>query len=187
MTLFGENQMNTINLTEQKGKLQSIMTEKKKGQIKMKKAFTIIELMIVMAVMAILVGMALPRFKGMQQEGNTAKAQGELRTLQTAMESYSMHNGNVYPANSNTPFVSYLDADSVGTGPQLITSAMMDPFSPTNEYYYRRGNGTGTGYYAFCSRGPDGAIDVTSAEIANGELTAAEIDDDIVISNATMP
>ncbi len=177
--------MNTIYLTEQKGELQSIMTDKKKGQIKMKKAFTIIELMIVMAVMAILVGMALPRFKGMQQEGNTAKAQGELRTLQTAMESYAMHNGNVYPASSTTPFDTYLDAAGVGTGPQLISSVMMDPFSPTNEYYYVRG-AAGT-YYAFCSRGPDGAADVTAGEVNNGDLTAAEIDDDIVISNATMP
>jgi len=179
--------MNAIYLKEQERKLQYVITEKKKGQIQMKKAFTIIELMIVMAVMAILVGMALPRLKGMQQEGNTAKAQGELRTLQTAIESYAMHNGNVYPANSNTPYAAYLDADGVGTGPQLINSVMMDPFGPTNEYYYRRGNGAGTGYYAFCSRGVDGAVDVTSGELADGELTAAEIDDDIVISNATMP
>ena len=178
--------MNDVYLKKQEEKLQFVTTEKKKGQIQMKKAFTIIELMIVMAVMAILVGMALPRLKGMQQEGNTAKAQGELRTLQTAMESYAMHHSNAFPANSNTPFTSYLDA-SAAPGPQLISSVMMDPFSPTNEYYYRRGNGAGTGYYAICSRGPDGAIDVTSGEIANGELTAAEIDDDIVISNATMP
>ena len=177
--------MNEINLKERKGKLQFVITEKKKGPIHMKKAFTIIELMIVMAVMAILVGMALPRFKGMQQEGNMAKANGELRTLQTAMESYAMHNGNVYPASSTTPYDTYLDADSVGTGPQLINSAMMDPFSPTNEYYYRIGNGAGTGYYVFGSRGPDGAIDVTRGEIADGEITAAEMDDDIIVSNGT--
>ena len=178
--------MNDIYLKEQKGKntLQYVMTENKKGQIQMKKAFTIIELMIVMAVMAILVGMALPRFKGMQQEGNTAKARGELRTLQTAMESYAMHHSNAYPVSSTTPFVDYLDA-SAAPGPQLINSVMYDPFSPTNEYYYVRGN-AGT-YYAFCSRGPDGAVDVTAGEVNNGALTAAEIDDDIVISNATMP
>jgi prepilin-type N-terminal cleavage/methylation domain-containing protein len=63
-----------------------------------RKGFTILELLIVIAVIAILVGIALPRFKGMQDEGNIAKAKGELRTLQTAVESYAIHNNGVLPA-----------------------------------------------------------------------------------------
>ncbi|UCD15446.1 MAG: prepilin-type N-terminal cleavage/methylation domain-containing protein, partial [Candidatus Omnitrophota bacterium] len=50
--------------------------------------FTLIELLIVIAVISILLSIALPRFRGMQEEGNIAKAKGELRTLQTAVESY---------------------------------------------------------------------------------------------------
>lgn len=155
----------------------------------MKKAFTLIELMIVMAVMAILVGISIPRFKGMRQEGNIAKTQGELRTLKTAIESYAMHHSNAYPASSTTPYTAYLDA-SAAPGPQLISSPLYDPFgaTATTEYYYIRGSGSGgTDYYAICSRGPDGAVDVTAAEVGNGALTAAEIDDDIVASNATLP
>jgi ornithine carbamoyltransferase len=63
----------------------------------MKKGFTLIEMLIVIAVISILIGIALPRFKGMQDEGNIAKAKGELRTLQTAVESYRIHN-TAYPA-----------------------------------------------------------------------------------------
>jgi prepilin-type N-terminal cleavage/methylation domain-containing protein len=156
---------------------------------KMKKGFTLIELMIVMAVMAILIGIALPRFKGMKEEGNIAKAEGELRTLKIAIESYAIHNGDAYPANSNTPFVSYLDSDSVGSGPQIISSVLYDPFaaSSTQEYYYRRGSGTGgSEYYAICSVGPDGVRDVTSSEIGDGTLTTAEINDDLVATNCTL-
>jgi prepilin-type N-terminal cleavage/methylation domain-containing protein len=168
--------MNCISLKEQK------------GEIKMKRAFTLIELMIVMAVMAILVGIALPRFKGMREEGNIAKAEGELRTLKTAIESYAMHHGNAYPASSTTPYASYLDA-SAAPGPQLIASVLYDPFASgsTTEYYYVRGSGSGTDYYAICSRGPDGAVDVTASEVSNGALTSGEIDDDICASNATLP
>jgi len=154
----------------------------------MKRAFTLIELMIVMAVMAILVGIAIPRFKGMREEGNIAKAEGELRTLKTAIESYAMHHSNAYPASSTTPYTAYLDA-SCAPGPQLIHSVLYDPFAATNiQYYYIRGSGAGgTDYYAICSKGPDGAADVTAAEVGNGALTTAEIDDDIVASNATLP
>ena len=155
----------------------------------MKRAFTLIELMIVMAVMAILVGMALPSFKGMRQEGNIAKAQGELRIFKIAIESYAIHHGNAYPASSTTPYVTYLDTDSCDPGPQLIASVLYDPFAAANtEYYYIIGTiPAGADYYAICSKGPDGAADVAAASLNDGALTALEINDDIVASNATLP
>ena len=153
----------------------------------MKRAFTLIELMIVMAVIAILVGIAIPRFKGMREEANIAKANGELRTLKTAMESYAMHHEDTYPATSATPYADYLDA-SCTPGPQLIHSVLNDPFDSANEYYYILGSGTGgTDYYAICSSGPDGTPNVDAAEVGSGDLTALEINDDIVASNATLP
>jgi len=152
----------------------------------MKRAFTLIELMIVMAVMAILVGIALPSFKGMRQEGNIAKAQGELRTLKIAIESYAIHHSNAYPATSTTPYASYLDADAA-PGPQLIASVLYDPFAAaTTEYYYIIGTTTAD-YYAICSKGPDGVADVAAASLNDGALTALEINDDIIASNATLP
>jgi prepilin-type N-terminal cleavage/methylation domain-containing protein len=52
-----------------------------------KKGFTLVELVIVISVIAILVGIALPRLRGMLDEGNTAKGASELRALQAAVES----------------------------------------------------------------------------------------------------
>ncbi len=167
--------------------MNCVVQKKQKGETKMKRAFTLIELMIVMAVIAILVGIALPRFKGMREEANFTKAEGELRTLKIAIESYAMHHSDTYPDSSDTPYVSYLDATNVKPGPQLIHSVLNDPFDATNrEYYYILGTGTGD-YYAIGSRGPDGARDVLDSEVADGELTADEIDDDIVASNTTLP
>lgn len=151
-----------------------------------KRGFTLIELLMVMVVIAILVGIALPRFKGMREEANIAKARGETRTLKTAIESYAMHHSDTYPDSSDTPYASYLDSDSVSPGPQLIESVLYDPFAAAStEYYYIRGT-AGT-YYAICSKGPDGAADVTAAEVNDGELTTDEIGDDICGSNAKLP
>ena len=168
--------------------MNCVVQKKQKGESKMKRAFTLIELMIVMAVIAILVGIALPRFKGMREEANFTKAEGELRTLKIAIESYAMHHSDTYPASSDTPYASYLDATNVTPGPQLIHSVLNDPFDAgSTEYYYILGTGTGD-YYAICSKGPDGLKNVDAGEVGDGDLTATdEIGDDIVASNATLP
>lgn len=113
----------------------------------MRKGFTLIELLIVIAVISILIGIALPRFRGMQDEGNIAKAKGELRTLQTAVESYYIHNNNAYPANLT-------DLIATTTKPLIVSSIPADPFSATGAaYVYTRG-GTNSKFYIIYSVGP---------------------------------
>lgn len=115
----------------------------------MKKGFTLIELLIVIAVISILIGIALPRFKGMQDEGNIAKTKGELRTLQTAIESYYIHNNNVYPAALS-------DLTAAATKPKIVTTIPDDPFAAAGtDYVYIRG-GTNNKFYVAYSVGPDG-------------------------------
>ena len=116
--------------------------------------FTLIELLIVIAVISILIGIALPRFKGMQDEGNIAKAKGELRTLQTAVESFYIHNTNSYPtalSNLNT------------ATPSIVTSTPLDPFGTGGAYGYVLG-GTNNKFYVIFSVGvgQDGAATITS-------------------------
>ena len=184
--------MNYVSLKEQKGKtkMNCILLKEQKGETKMKRAFTLIELMIVMAVIAILVGIALPRFKGMRQEANITKAHGELRALKIAIESYAMHHDDTYPPSSNDLYDTYLDTLGCPPGPQLIESELYDPFAAAStEYYYIRGTGAGDDvedYYAVCSKGLDGTPDVTATEVGDGDLTG-DINDDIVASNCTLP
>ena len=116
----------------------------------MRKGFTLIELMIVIAVIAILVGIALPRFRGMQVEGLIAQAKGELRTLQTAVESYYIHNNNAYPATGSAALETALDSAT----PNIIDYVPTDPFS-SSDYVYVMG-GTDSKYYIIYSVGPGG-------------------------------
>lgn len=111
----------------------------------MRKGFTIIELLIVIAVIAILVGIALPRFRGMQEEGNIARAKGELRTLQTAVESYYIHNTNTYPAALSS---------LTSATPNIIGAALpTDPFNGSSNYGFDDDGASPVKYYAIYSVG----------------------------------
>ena len=123
-----------------------------------RKGFTILELLIVIAVIAILVGIALPRFKGMQDEGNIAKAKGELRTLQTAVQSYYIHYSAMPTLGQLTTAV-----------PNIVgTTLPKDPFvaGGATDYGFAI-NGT---YFVLFSASPSGAG--TASIGATGAVTA---------------
>jgi len=123
-----------------------------KDRKRFQKGFTLIENLIVLAVIAALIGIALPRFKGIRQEGDIAKAKGELRTLQTAIESYYMHNNNTYPATTSAALQIALTA----AVPNIIASVPVDPFSATGALYQYVMGGTNNKYFIVYSVGPGG-------------------------------
>jgi len=138
--------------------------------LRSRKGFTILELLIVIAVIAILVGIALPKFKGMRDEGSIAKAKGELRTLQTAVESYNIHNG-AYPAN--------IGAALTGATPQIIATAPTDPFSGAAYGYV-----LAAPYYVIYSAGPGSAAG-TATVTALGAVTETNGASCIYVTNGT--
>lgn len=123
-----------------------------------RKGFTLIELIIVIAVISILIGIALPRFRGMREEGLIAQAKGELRTLQTAVESYYIHNGSLPSTFPN---------DLESANPNIIgTTAPTDPFTSGSDY----GWATNGNYYVIYSVGSGataGSASVTAAGVAS--------------------
>ncbi|MCK5179267.1 MAG: prepilin-type N-terminal cleavage/methylation domain-containing protein [Candidatus Omnitrophica bacterium] len=144
-----------------------------------KKGFTLIELLVVISVIAILVGIAVPRFKGMQDEANISKANAETRVLQTATESYYMNRTpNAYPATTTTLCATNIN----GAIPNIISEVLTDPFrSGGLEYnYIRSANGE---YYVIFSYGPDGAADITG--INDDGVLLGVPDDDLYSSNGT--
>ncbi len=152
----------------------------------MRRGFTLIELMIVISVMAILMGIALPHFKGMQDEGKSAKAAGELRTLTIAIESYYIHNSNEYPVQDDAPVQTAWQsiANSLTTAtPTIVKKALKDPFKSTQEYsYVTSAETSGSEYYVVFSVGPDGTAGITG--ISTAGVIAGTPGDDIYITNA---
>jgi type IV pilus assembly protein PilA len=118
--------------------------------VRTNKGFTLVELVIVMAVIALILSVIIPNLRGMQQEGQLTKAEGELQTLKTAVTSYWRNNNNTYPADITVALT--------GATPNIVSTALPDPWNTDavgNTYGYVTGNDATFGdYFIIYTRGP---------------------------------
>ncbi len=96
----------------------------------MKKAFTLIELLIVVAIIAILAAIAVPNFLEAQVRAKVSRAKNDQRTMLTAIESYMVDN------NKRPPHGLFnRNAQGGLTGP-LSTRNVLDPIIVTTPIAY---------------------------------------------------
>ena len=99
-----------------------------------KKAFTLIELLIVVAIIAILAAIAVPNFLEAQVRSKVSRVKSDFRSVATAVEAYRVDN-NKYPVGTDNP----------NNYPQVIA----DFFNPA---------GLAAGYYTFQTRTGSGGL-----------------------------
>jgi len=105
----------------------------------MRRGFTLIELMIVVAIIAIIAAIAIPNLLGSRKAANQSTAIANLRTLATAQETYAAGHGNKY-------------ADSFDDLEFLTSTAGTTTVTRAGYDYYLLTNGTGnncTDWYAY--------------------------------------
>jgi general secretion pathway protein G len=131
-------------------------------KLQKKKGFTLVELLVVVAILAILSVALLPSVLGYSDKARDTRAAKDIRNFNTVVEAFASANGN-YPEAS-------LDADN----PRSIASVMqskgikwtgdetgvVDPWN--NPYYYDLTED----YYCIGSSGKDGTLN-TSDDICN--------------------
>lgn len=120
-------------------------------------AFTLIELLIVIAIVSVLAGLVLGAASSVQKKGARSRAEAEIAAIGAALESYKADNGD-YPlgTNSNNSLVlvaSLMPSPSVGGKVYYefkskwtnATLGALDPFGNAYGYIYTNGspnNGT---------------------------------------------
>lgn len=113
-----------------------------------KAGFTLVEILLVVVIIGILVGIALPKLSGRKREAEVAAARADIQAIGTALDLYELDNGS-YP-----PSLQGLMADPGGTknwrGPYLKKNLPKDPWG--NDYIYSKKD---TGY-ELTSQGPPG-------------------------------
>ncbi len=97
------------------------------------RAFTLIELLIVVAIIAILAAIAVPNFLEAQTRAKVSRAKNDMRSVATGMEAYAVDNNNKYPPEYHTvyqPPTCYEKTQAHLTTPiAYITSIPKDTFA----------------------------------------------------------
>ena len=75
---------------------------------KSKKGFTLIELMIVVAIIGILSAIAVPRFAQMLEKSREGATKGNLMSIRSAVSIYYAEREGTWPGNLTSSFTSYL-------------------------------------------------------------------------------
>src|SRR5882757_8395636 len=93
---------------------------------KMQQGFTLVEIMIVVAIIALLEAIAIPNLLRAKMTSNDALAKATLRAMSTAAESFGTANNGNYPAN---------EAALTGATPPYLNTAYC-ALSPVAGYNY---------------------------------------------------
>ena len=158
-------------------------TQETSGRVRGERGFTFIEIMVVVAILAILAALVVPRIMGRTDDAKRTAAKVQIRNIEGALQLYKLDNG-VYPSTEQG-LKALIEKPGVGVIPKkwklggYLPKLPEDPWG--NPYKYlspapvrdsRAGIG---GDYEIMSLGTDGEV---GGEGVNADITNWNLDKD---------
>ena len=133
------------------------------------RAFTLIELLLVLVILGILAAIVVPKFAGRTEQARLTAAQSQISTFGTALDAFEVDNGS-YPKGKsglNDLVVQPRDAQN-WRGPYMKSEVPLDPWG--HAYVYECPGKHNPSSYDLMSLGPDGRAG-SEDDIANWQTT----------------
>jgi general secretion pathway protein G len=127
-------------------------------RVKNQKGFTLVELLVVVAIIGILAAFLVPRLLGYTNQARVSKAQGDLASMKGIVEAYAANEGQgYYPTADNTADNGIAKAlQNKGIKWTGGTDGIKDPWGTAYQYKTAQGaNSVNNQHYLIQSAGPD--------------------------------
>ncbi|HRE82165.1 MAG TPA: type II secretion system major pseudopilin GspG [Opitutaceae bacterium] len=132
------------------------------------RAFTLVELLLVLVILGTLAALVLPKFTGRTEQARITAAQTQIATFSTALDAFEVDTG-AYPLGANgLQSLVVAPGDVSGwRGPYLKSDIPLDPWG--RPYIYEFPGKNNPSGYDLRSAGPDGQPN-TGDDIFNGTI-----------------
>jgi general secretion pathway protein G len=134
-----------------------------------RRAFTLVELLLVLVILGILAALVLPKFTGRTEQARVTAAQTQISTFGTALDAFEVDTGS-YPRGQdglNQLLVQPADVTN-WRGPYLKSDIPLDPWG--HAYVYEFPGKVNPSGYDIRSMGPDGQAG-TGDDIVNARIS----------------
>jgi general secretion pathway protein G len=119
------------------------------------RAFTLVELLLVLVILAVLAMVVVPKFTGRSEQARETAAKTDIANIETALDAFEVDCGR-FPSTEEGLRVLLEAPAGVQNwrGPYIKRQMPTDPWG--NPYLYRYPGSHNVGSYDLCSTGPDG-------------------------------
>lgn len=121
------------------------------------RAFTLIELLLVLVILGVLAAIVVPKFSGRTEQARQTAAQSQISTFGTALDAFEVDNGYYPKGKSGLLDLVQAPRDAqTWRGPYMKSDVPLDPWQ--NPYIYECPGKHNPTSYDIMSMGPDGRV-----------------------------